>query len=386
MTMTFMTGAATAQSVDDLKNDLESIEDKKAETQEKIDTTKATLEEVTEEIRRLESQISKIETTIAELQKDVDAAEAKLIKIREELKKAEEERKEYKEVLDERLRVMYMFGESSYMEILFSAEDFGDLISKIDMIKTVIEYDQEIFAKLEAAEKEIEVKKEEIEVEKNNIIAKQNEARRQKSSMDQVIVSRESYVSELNSNARLLEEEQKTLEAESNKIKNEIMSKQNVNEKVNSVYSWPVPGVSRISSPYGWRIHPIHGTRKFHSGIDISTQGRRGFDAIAVGFGEVVFSGAQTKTIWDSKENKYKTVLTGYGNYIVIDLGLDDNGNKVSALYGHLARRYVSAGQKLSPGTPLGEVGTTGTSTGIHLHFEIRINGSTVNPLKYVSP
>lgn len=370
MTMTFMTGAATAQSVDDLKNDLESIEDKKAETQEKIDTTKATIQEVMKEVEKLNNEISKIEKTIATLQKDVDAAEAKLIKIREELKKAEEERKEYKEVLDERLRVMYMFGESSYMEILFSAEDFGDLISKIDMIKTVIEYDQEIFAKLEAAEKEIEVKKEEIEVEKNNIVAKQNEARRQKSSMDQVIVSRESYVNELNSNARLLEEEQKALEAESNKIKNEILSRQTINEKLNSIYLWPVPGVSRISSPYGWRIHPIHGTRKFHAGIDISTQGRRGFDAIAVGFGEVI-------------ESRYSP---SYGNLVTVDMGLDDNGNRVSAVYAHLARRYVGVGSKVSPGTALGEVGTTGWSTGIHLHFEIRINGSTVNPLKYVSP
>jgi murein DD-endopeptidase MepM/ murein hydrolase activator NlpD len=265
---------------------------------------------------------------------------------------------------------MYMFGESSYMEILFSAEDFGDLISKIDMIKTVIEYDQEIFAKLEAAEKEIEVKKEEIEVEKNNIVAKQNEARRQKSSMDQVIVSRESYVNELNSNARLLEEEQKALEAESNKIKNEILSRQTINEKLNSIYLWPVPGVSRISSPYGWRIHPIHGTRKFHAGIDISTQGRRGFDAIAVGFGEVI-------------ESRYSP---SYGNLVTVDMGLDDNGNRVSAVYAHLARRYVGVGSKVSPGTALGEVGTTGWSTGIHLHFEIRINGSTVNPLKYVSP
>lgn len=371
MTMTFMTGAATAQSVDDLKNDLESIEDKKAETQEKIDTTKATIQEVMEEVQRLNEEIKRIESVISELQVEVDAIEAKLIKIREELKKAEEERKEYKEVLDERLRVMYMFGESSYMEILFSAEDFGDLISKIDMIKTVIEYDQEIFAKLEAAEKEIEVKKEEIEVEKNNIVAKQNEARRQKSSMDQVIVSRESYIRDLNNNARLLEAETKELEAESNKIRNEILAKQNINEKVNSTYLWPVPGFPRVTSPFNPnRLHPILGYRRPHTGIDIGTQGRKGVDTIAVGFGEVIQSG------WSG----------GYGNRITIDLGLDDNGNRVSAIYAHLEKRYVGVGQKVSPGTAIGEVGDTGLSTSEHLHFEIRINGTPVNPLKYVSP
>ncbi len=370
MTMSFLSTGVSAQSVDDLKNDLESIEQKQAETQKKIDTTKATISEVMEEVQRLDGEITKIEGIISNLQRDVDATEAKLVKIREELKKAEEERKEYKEVLDERLRVMYMFGESSYLEILFSADDFGDLISKIDMIRTVIEYDQEIFAKLEAVEKEIESKKEEIEVEKNNIIAKQNEARRQRSSLSQVRVSREGYVKELTSNARLLEQEQKALEAESNKIKNEIMARQSINEKVNSRYLWPTPGYARITSPYGNRIHPILGYQRFHSGIDISVGGRRGVNTIAVGFGEVIGS----------------TYSGGYGNVVTIDLGLDDNGNRVSAVYAHLARRYVSVGDKVSPGTPIGEVGTTGMSTGIHLHFEIRINGNTVNPLSYVSP
>ncbi|MBF7095537.1 murein hydrolase activator EnvC family protein [Alkalibacter mobilis] len=370
ISISMFSSTITASTVEDLQEDLDAIEDKKAETQEKLDLTKASISDVMKEIQKLNDDIAAIEDEIEDLQKDINVIEGKLAVLEAELKAAEEKRIEYKEVLDERIRVMYMFGDSSYLEVLFSAEDFGDLISKIDMIKTVIEYDQTIFAELEAIEQEISAKKDEVEDEKNKIVAKQNEARQKKSSLNKVVVNRESRIGELKSNQRLLEEESKALEQESNKIKTEILSKQNINEKLNSKYLWPVPGVSRISSPYGYRIHPIYGYRKFHSGIDISTQGRRGFDAVAIGFGEVI-------------DSRYSS---SYGNMVAIDLGLDENGNRVSAVYAHLAKRYVGVGTKVSPGTSLGEVGTTGLSTGIHLHFEIRINGNTVNPLGYVSP
>lgn len=362
--------AQSSDDLDDLKNDLDAIEDQKEETQELIDMTKASMQEVMDEIYRLNSRITEIEKTIHTLEEQVEEMEARLIVVRQELKQAEEDRVHYKSVLDERIRVMYMFGDASYLEVLFSAESFGDFISKIDMIRTIMEYDQGVLAELQLIEAQIEEKKQEIEDEKTRIIALQNEARRQKTNLNSVLVSRERTVEELEQNQRLLEEEKKALERESQIIKNEILARQTINEKINSIYLWPVPGVSRISSPFGWRIHPIYNTERFHSGIDISTQGRTGFDAIAVGYGEVI-------------ESRYSS---SYGNMITVDMGLDDDGNRVSAVYAHLARRYVSAGQGVTPGTPLGEVGTTGWSTGIHLHFEIRINGNPVNPLNYVSP
>ncbi|QSX08130.1 DUF3450 family protein [Alkalibacter rhizosphaerae] len=364
-----LTGVA-AQSVDDLKENLDAIEEKKDDMQKEIDMTKATMQEVMDEVRRLNDEISKIEETIAELQVEVDDMEARLVIIRQELKEAEQQRVDYKGVLDERIRVMYMFGDASYLEVLFSAESFGDFVSKIDMIRTIMEYDKEVLLELEEIEAQIEAKKAEVESERNKIIAKQNEARRQKTRMDSVVVSRERTLDSLRQNQRLLEEEKRALEQESQKIKTEIMSKQTINEKINGIYLWPVPGASTISSPFGWRIHPIFGNTRYHSGIDIPTGRRTGFNAIAVGYGEVI-------------ESRYSS---SYGNLITLDLGLDDNGNRVSAVYAHMARRYVSVGQKVTPGTPIGEVGTTGWSTGIHLHFEIRINGNPVNPLSYVSP
>jgi murein DD-endopeptidase MepM/ murein hydrolase activator NlpD len=370
LVITMLFSGVTAQSVDDLKENLGNIEDKKQETQKKLDMTKATMQEVLDEIRRLNEDITNIETTIATLQTEVADMEAQLLVVREELRVAELERTSFKGVLDERIRVMYMFGDASYLEVLFSAESFGDFISKIDMIRTVMEYDKEVFLELERIESQIQGKKDQIEVEKNNIIAKQNEARRQRTNLDSVVVSRESTVASLQQNQRLLEEQKRALELESQKIKTQILAKQTINQKINSIYRWPVPGVARISSPFGWRTDPIFGGSRFHAGIDISTQGRAGFNAVAVGNGEVI-------------DSRYSS---SYGNMVTMDMGLDDKGNRVSAVYAHLARRYVSVGQRVIAGTPLGEVGTTGWSTGIHLHFEIRINGNPVNPLGYVSP
>lgn len=369
ITMLF-SGVMAQTSLDDLKDDLDAIEEQAQEKQEEIDMAKASIQEVMDEISRLNTQIAKIEATIATLQEEVEATEARLVVIRQELQQAEEDRVHYKEILDERIRIMYMFGDSSYFEVLFTAESFSDFISKIDMIRTIMEYDQGVLFSLEEIEARIEEKKQEVEDEKSNIIAMQNEAKRQKTNLDSVVVSREKTMESLKQSQRLLEEEKEALEQESQAIKNEILARQTINEKINSIYLWPAPGVTKISSPFGWRIHPIYGDYRFHSGIDISTSGRSGIDAIAVGYGEVI-------------ESRYSS---SYGNMITIDLGLDDNGNRVSAVYAHLARRYVSVGQGVTPGTPIGEIGTTGWSTGIHLHFEIRLNGNPVNPLNYTSP
>lgn len=371
--------AGNVYATADLEKDLEKVEEKKEETRKQIDVNKATMEEIYEEVQLLDEEINEIERKIAELQEEVDAAEERIRQTEEELKQAEEERKEYKEVLDERIRVMYMFGDKSYLEVLFSADSFGDLISRLDMIRTVMEYDQEMFAKLEEVEQEIADKKEKIEEERKAIVNRQNQERQEKTSLDQVKASRQTYVRELESNTELLEKKENQLEQESaaieNKIQEHIRQQQaeqggNDTHYGNGVYRWPTPGYGRITSPFGYRIHPIYGYQRMHTGVDISVGGRRGVSTVAVGDARVIYS----------------TYMSGYGNTVILDLGTDSNGNNVTALYGHMASRYVSAGQRISAGTAVGEVGTTGASTGIHLHFEIRINGSPKNPLNYVSP
>lgn len=385
-------------STADLRDDLETNEEHQEKVKEKLDANNASMEELKAEIDKLDAQIKKAENKIATIENDINKTQKELDAIVVELEKAIAKKEEQKKTLDERLRVMYMYSDTSPLEILFSAENFSDLISKMDMIKTIAEYDRDLFSELEALEAEIAKKKEEIEVKKNNLLGMKKKAEDQRGSLNTIKAERNNYMGELKANANKLESELRELAAESNAIEAEIKAmlakraaeqaaKQAQNNPsgetsgtgggytqapsqptTSGVYRWPVPGHNSVSSPYGYRIHPVLGTRSFHAGIDIPTGRRTGVNAVAVGNGVVI-----------------KSVHSGsYGNYVIVDMGTDKNGNNISALYAHLAQRYVSVGTRVSAGQAIGEVGTTGRSTGIHLHFEIRVNGSHTNPLNYV--
>jgi len=411
LTMPIQASETTLQ--DDLKVNAQNQED----TKEKIDANEATVAQLREEIGKLDQDIEKVEKEVASIQKEITDTQAELEKIADELEKAIVEKEEQKVILQERLRVMYMYSDSSMLEILFSSKDFSDLVTKMDTVKTVADFDQEVFKKLEAMENEINAKKEEIEQKKANLIELKKKSETKMSGLNEVKVTRSNYVAELKANTDKLEAELNDLEDTSRNIESEINSIMAAKAKaaaearaaaqakeiqatsgqatsgqttsgqttsgqttvspssdsgstvVNTgQYRWPVPGNNSISSPYGYRMHPVLGIQKFHSGIDIPTGRRSGVNAIAVGNGEVIKSGNGGS----------------YGNMVIVDLGTDRNGNGISAVYAHLARSYVSAGTRVSAGQAIGEVGTTGRSTGIHLHFEIRVNGSTTNPVGYV--
>jgi murein DD-endopeptidase MepM/ murein hydrolase activator NlpD len=141
------------------------------------------------------------------------------------------------------------------------------------------------------------------------------------------------------------------------------------NKYAGGAMAWPLPGFSTISSPYGTRFSG----QDFHTGMDITGSGCYGHDIVAANDGVV------------AKVNYTYTNGVGYGIYLIIDHGVDENGNSISTLYGHCSAIGVSAGQTVTRGQVIAQVGQTGWATGPHLHFEVRINGSSVNPYPYVS-
>ena len=130
--------------------------------------------------------------------------------------------------------------------------------------------------------------------------------------------------------------------------------------RYSGTFTWPLPGYTNNSSAYGWRVHPIFGTRKFHKGEDIPAP--TGTPIVAAASGTVTTAG------W----------VSGYGNYTVIN-----HGGGVMTAYGHQSAIHVSVGQTVTAGQTIGLVGSTGNSTGPHLHFEVYVNGSTQNPMSY---
>jgi len=153
-----------------------------------------------------------------------------------------------------------------------------------------------------------------------------------------------------------MEEAQRKL----NKMIAELQAKQKKGYMGTATFAWPTPGYTRITSPYGWRIHPIYKTRRMHTGIDIGAPA--GSNIVAATHGEVIYAD------W----------LGGYGKTVVLD-----HGGGISTMYAHTSVILVEVGQKVRKGQVIAKVGSTGVSTGPHLHFEVKINGNHTDPWKY---
>ena len=214
---------------------------------------------------------------------------------------------------------------------------------------------------LEAEKKNLSSMKTTLEVKKQNQVAKSQElevaSQKKQSLVDQINA-------DLNAQFDLLEDleaESKALSSEIQRLQAAAAAKNGGTTKAPGAYSWPCPSSRKITSNYGYRVHPISGVKKLHTGMDIGAS--YGADVTAAAGGTVIMS-------------KY---YGGYGNCIIID-----HGGGVSTLYGHMSSLVAKNGQKVTAGQTIGKIGSTGNSTGNHLHFEVRINGSTVNPASYV--
>lgn len=263
-------------------------------------------------------------------------------------------------------------GKASYWSILFTAESFSDLLDRLADISDIMAYDQAVMDQLIATREEIERLKAELESARAEQEAMKADLESKQAEQKEKVAEAQRLLDQINADTaevnRQLEEESAAAQA----IQASIVAKQKALEEerrrnniiINSEsgYLWPLPGYYRLSSLFGYRIHPITGKAHSHTGIDIPAPS--GTPILAAKSGQVVTSG------WHDS----------YGNYVVVDHG---NGN--STLYAHMSARSVSEGQMVSQGQEVGKVGTTGSSNGNHLHYEVRDNYSRVNPEKKYS-
>ncbi|NLW70431.1 MAG: peptidoglycan DD-metalloendopeptidase family protein [Eubacteriaceae bacterium] len=352
-----------------LMEELEEIEKQIEEYKDNIEDQVALATALQKEIELLDKQITQVEEEIESLNEQIAATEKRLEAAKISLKEAEIEKERYRQQLEERITVMYMYGDVGYLEVLFGAKGFSDLISRATAIASIIEHDNTVAQKLKETEalvsamtKLIEEEKVKLEKLKSQKLAREDELTGQKNSKSESlkkIKETEAYWKAL----------AKAEEAEATAIRKEIAAQNSNTDYANTykTFVWPTPGYYSITSPYGYRIHPIYNVRKFHSGFDIGAP--RNAPIVAIANGKVI------RASW----------YGGYGNCVVVDLGKDSQGNTYKVLYAHLNKYAVSNGDIVTQGQVVGYVGTTGTSTGNHLHCEIHINGATVNPVNYLS-
>ena len=266
------------------------------------------------------------------------------------------------------VRAMEENGRFTYLSILFGSSSLGELMSNLDMIGEIMEadqrsYDQYVAAreKSEQIQAEYETLLDELDVRQAELESERAELEAQIEEATQLIVDLEA---QLETDRAAYEEQLAKEEALESEIQNMIaeLERQEAANSITSTgtYIWPLPGYSP-GSAYGWRIHPIWGDMRFHAGEDI---------------------GAPTGTPILAADSGIATVIpdngNGYGNYVIIN-----HGGGRTTLYAHMSGFAVSNGASVTQGQTIGYVGSTGNSTGPHLHFEVRVNGATTDPKSY---
>ncbi len=367
MLATGITFAGAAEDVDELQDKLSSLEDEKAAVKEKIaeltkqaNDVEATRAALQSEIDLTKEEISTVEAYIDRLQEQIDVKTTELAAAEEALEQKEEE-------FALTVRTTYEQGDSSYLEVLLNSSSFSDLLSRMEIITAIMEDNKKIVAEYTAAKEDIEQKKRELQ-------DTQDSQKEYQENLNYKVDELAASEAEQAALAESLQAYKAESEAEYDRISNEMQDVSNQIAALSAqsaasggvpysgTFVWPTPSCTTTSSVYGYRVHPIYGTVKFHAGEDIPAS--YGAEILAAASGTVTTAG------W----------VSGYGNYTVIDHG----GGTMTA-YGHQSSILVSVGQYVEQGQVIGYVGSTGNSTGPHLHFEVYQNGSTVDPKSFFS-
>jgi len=343
---------------------LKRIQNEISVTKGKISKLKTDINALVKETNKIDKNIDELEAEIDELNDKIQVTQENLDKTEQELKEAEAERIEHKKIADERIKVMYMYGGTDYLEILFSAKSISDLVSRIDAVKILTNHDKGIFDKLLSIEKEIENKKQKIEEEKNALVQLKQDAEKTISVQLVAKQQKQELMDAMHNDKESLEAILDQEEADAYAVQQLILAEMGQDRDFKNqkgYYLWPTPGYKHITSSFGYRIHPVTKTKKFHAGVDIGASNKS--KIISPGNGVVILA----------------QYYGGYGNTVIIDMG-----GGISMLFGHCSSLKVSKGSYVTAGQIIAYVGSTGVSTGPHLHFEVRKNGSPINPMEWV--
>ena len=325
----------------------ENLRKEQRQIQTQIDASNIELEIVKEDLSNLVYEISDLNDKIVSEEIEIDNLKAQeenlnnKIKItEEELESATDKFNTQQEMLEARLVAMYEAGETHYLDILLTSKSITELISNYYMISELVESDKELNDARENAEKKA-------------------------ISLENMRAIKNSYINQLSTEEKEIQDKISEYQNAIKRVESEIILASELNIGVDYVggeMAWPVPGYTRITSPYGMRTHPITGVYKLHTGVDIGAP--MGANFIAANDGVVV------KAEYNS----------AYGNMVMIN-----HGGGVSTLYAHGSEILVQPGQEVKRGDAVLKVGSTGYSTGPHAHFEVRINGQYQNPMPFIT-
>ena len=352
------------QNEHSVQTSLNALEKKKLFTHKKIAVLKR--KEKMEVNKLYKSQI-KLEQASKDLDKSayrLNASKQHLDQIEQDLAETIDGYSQVKQLASERLVNIYKGSYISFLNVLFDSQDVSKIIDRMYFQQELVEKDREVITNMQSKAKKLSYLKNSKEKEQMNLVCTIKTINKRKQQIAESIETSEMLIHRLRTDRATYERSEIELEKQSESISRFLQKNQTVeNYTQSAAFIRPISG--GITSPFGWRVHPIFHSRKFHTGIDIG--GPNHGTIRAANTGKVVYSG------W----------YGGYGKVIIIDHG-NVHGNSITTLYAHLSSFTVSKGSMVHKGQSIGREGSTGYSTGPHCHFEVRINGRPVNPLRYI--
>lgn len=357
-----VTGTALA---DDLEDQLADLQRQAEEQQAKTNEASAKVESVSERLRQIQEELRVATAEYKEVKGQLDSVKDKISDNTELLQKTEADLKVKNKKLQQRVRDIYINGQISYVDVLFGAKDFADLMTRMDVLKRIIKHDYDLIMKVKEEKATVENTRAQLEKDKAEaeVLVADAQAKKakveDKESEQQLLLDQAIY--DRDTSERMYEEIMAASQEVANMIRRSHMSSAGYSGAPAGAGGmiWPISGP--ITSEFGWRTHPIFGTARFHSGLDIG--GDYGMPIYAAASGTVIYAG------W----------ISGYGNAVIID-----HGGGVTTLYGHNDSLNVSEGENVAQGQVIAMCGSTGNSTGPHCHFEVRENGEPVSPYGYL--
>lgn len=373
MTMSFSTSFAATISTK--KSELNTVKTEKKQVTAEINEKKKEVYDIKQNIYSLDKKITDSQSKLDQLQSELSGLNVDIKKAKNQITEIEEDLDKNEELLKERLRVMYKTNDVSYIEILMDSESITDLLSNVNNIQRIVNHDKDLLAELEADRKKQEEQKKLLEASKAKMTEIQAQVKSEQAEMEANLGTQYTEKHKIALDIDQLKLQEEELQRESTAIEKEILrlmpkttSKTTTTTKGTAPqnYSggsmhWPLSIKGTITSTYGYRSDPKTGASSFHQGLDIAAP--RGTAVYAADAGVVIFSG-------------YKN---SYGNVVMIN-----HGGGIVTVYAHNSSLVARTGATVSRGQLISKVGSTGYSTGNHLHFEVRKNGSTVNPRNYV--
>ena len=419
LTLAFV-GVADAASVSQLQKQSSAFKNQISSVQSQINSTKQQKASTESEIQELDRQLASVQAEITQLNTKIQETTANLNKSQQELKEAIATREAHYNTLKKRIRVMYEYGNSGYLEALLSSDNFSDFITRLEYTNKLVEYDNKVLKDYTHSEEVIATNVKTIAKDKKQIEDMKAEQAKKQQILDNNIARKNQIVKQLDSNQSTYEAQIADLQqqdanvqaliqkaeaeakareaaaakakadaakaAQAAKAKSSSSTKSSTKSKSSSYntgssntsggsssatvyssngkhYQYPIPAYNgyKPNSGYGYRSSPIAGGTEFHTGVDLKAT--LNTDVIAAESGTVIYAG------WRG----------GYGKCVIID-----HGGGYSTLYAHNNVLKVSVGQSVQRGQVIAGAGTTGYSTGVHSHFEVRINGQHTNPTGYI--